>query len=532
MAYAKKQGIESSVLEFSINQPLEEILAGLMEADAQLYAFSVYIWNCEFVFRLTKELKKLRPEVALWCGGPEVSFHTENCLEEHPQLSGIMRGEGEQTFAALAKAYQVSFAGSFGIACQAAEKNAERETILAKIAGLTFRRADGTIVKTSDRPPMDMAELVFPYHTVSVGDKKNTEVCEDIIPDPNRIVYYESSRGCPFLCSYCLSCLEKKLRFKPLSKVFEELDFFLRAGVKQVKFVDRTFNASQDHAMAIWKYLKEHDNGITNFHFEVCAELLSDDAITVLNSLRPGQVQLEIGVQTTNPDTLTAICRQRDWEKLKKNVGRLLTPHNIHVHLDLIAGLPYEDFESFRTSFNEVYGLKPQQLQLGFLKVLKGTPMESFAAEQQFLTTEHPPYEVLSTPWISYVQLRSLKGVEDMVETYYNSHQFEKTLERLEKDFEAENSAEETPFDLYLALAAFMHDREYDKKDHGRMERYELLLEFICSLGLDRENYIPLLLYDYCARERLKHWPAWAGNHNKPEGFDYSRRDPLTGNAL
>jgi len=500
-AFAKAAGISPEVLSFTVNQPEEEILGRIYEHDADVYAFSVYIWNCETVYRLAEDLHAVREEAEIWFGGPEVTWNAESILNRLPFVRGIMRGEGEETFTELAgKVY-------------AAEEPCL--SAMETVRGITCRSESGEICATPDRPPMDLNDLVFPYD--------GTEA------DPNRIYYYESSRGCPFGCTYCLSSVDRDLRFKSTEKVFVELGWFLKERVRQVKFVDRTFNVKPERSIAVWKYLKERDNGITNFHFEICGELLTEEELELLETLRPGQVQFEIGVQTANRETLKAIHRMRDEEKLQRNVARLIKAHNIHIHLDLIAGLPFEPFESFRESFNAVYHMHPLQLQLGFLKILSGTPMETFAKEYRFKSRTHAPYEILSNEWIGYEELLCLKRIEEMTEVYYNSRQFEKTIEVLEEEMRLQGK---TPFDLFERLALFYIKKGYDRMDHARMRRYEILLEFILENGWEREKYVPLLLYDALSRERLKHWPDWAGSTEKPKGFDYDRRDPLTGNAL
>ena len=494
-AFAAAGGEPAGSLCFTVNQPAEQILGRIYAENARVYCFSVYIWNVEMVFRLVKDLKKVRLEAEIWLGGPEVSCRAEQLLREHPEIRGIMRGEGEGTFLDLLRAYR---------------KEIEAEDRFSAILGISYRRTDGSIAENDSRPAMDMDRLVFPYF--------GTE------PDPNRIYYYESSRGCPFACSYCLSSIDRQVRFKSVEKTEKELAWFLKNQVKQVKFVDRTFNLEPARSLRIWRFLKENDNGITNFHFEICAELLTEEELAFLKTLRPGQVQFEIGVQTANPVTLERIHRSRNEEKLRTAVKALLDAKNIHIHLDLIAGLPEEDLESFRNSFNAVYGMHPLNLQLGFLKILSGTPMETYAREHGFVRSDFPPYEVLSTPSLSCGDLLELKAVEEMLEVYYNSHQFEKTVAALEEMYQG-------GYGLYRDLAEFYNKKGYDRMDHARMRRYEILLEFIEEKGWDRETYVPLLLYDAAARERLKRWPSWAGSFPKPRCFDYDRKDPLTGNA-
>ena len=346
-AFAKKHGYAESVAlsEYTINHSEEDILRGIYKEKAEVIAFSCYIWNIEIVLRLVKELRKVQPVVKLWLGGPEVSYDARQCMESNHELAGIMIGEGEQTFVELAGHY---IDGKFG---------------LDQIKGIAYRDGNQVII-TTHRDLTSLSEIPFPYEELAEFD--------------NRIIYYESSRGCPFSCSYCLSSVDKRIRFRDLTLVKEELQFLLNQKVPQVKFVDRTFNCNKQHAMEIWRFIREHDNGITNFHFEIAADLLEEDEIAFLATLRPAQVQFEIGVQTTNPATVVAIHRKMDLNRLTVNVDKVRAGRNIHQHLDLIAGLPLEDYTSFEHSFSQVYKMSPDQLQLGFLKVLKGSPMEEY----------------------------------------------------------------------------------------------------------------------------------------------------------
>ena len=288
----------------------------------------------------------------------------------------------------------------------------------------------------------------------------------------NRIVYYESSRGCPFSCSYCLSSIDKSVRFRSLSLVKKELDFFLERKVPQVKFVDRTFNCRREHTLGIWKHILDHDNGVTNFHFEVSADLFDQEELEMIGRMRPGLIQLEIGVQSTNPDTIREIRRKMDLTKLEAAVDRVHGYRNTHQHLDLIAGLPWEVLDSFLQSFDDVYRMEPDQLQLGFLKVLKGSYMASQAGAYGLRYRMTPPYEVLSTRWLSYEDVIRLKAMEEMVEVYYNSGQFSNTLKLLEQEYPS-------PSELFLDLVAYYEDHGFAGLSHSRMARYEILYGFI-----------------------------------------------------
>lgn len=479
-AYAEKKGCwgaEIQLAEYTINQQQDGILRKIYEKKPDVLCFSCYIWNISFIKELIQDLKKILPETRIWVGGPEVSYDAERFLKEMPQVTGVMCGEGEATFLEVVKSY-------------AQWENQEQEPeMLDNIPGIVYRKGQELIV-TGNRDILDMDELVFPYENLSLFEHK--------------IIYYESSRGCPFSCSYCLSSIDKKLRFRSLSLVKEELQFFLDNKVPQVKFVDRTFNCKKEHAMEIWKYLKEHDNGVTNFHFEIAADLLSENEIALISTMRPGLIQLEIGVQSTNEKTLEEIRRKTSFSEICKKVQAVAAGENVHQHLDLIAGLPYEDYESFKKSFCDVYALKPQQLQLGFLKVLKGAYMQEMAEAYGCVYKSKEPYEVLKTRWLTYGEISRLKGVEEMTEVYYNSGQFSYTLEALEKEFP-------DAFTMYEAFADFYEEKGYFAVSHARISRYEILREFLREKEIQNlEFYDELMVLDLYARENLKTRPSWA----------------------
>lgn len=479
-AYARKYGYEAGLAEFTINQQKDEILKGIFRRKPEVLCISCYIWNISYVKELIIELHKILPHTAIWLGGPEVSYDAVAVLREYPQVTGIMKGEGEQTFLALCRLY----AG-----CTDASENTGIQEKLADIDGISYRSGN-EIHDNPWREAMDLSEIPFVY--------------ENLADFKNRIIYYESSRGCPFSCSYCLSSIDKKLRFRNLELVKKELQFFLEHKVPQVKFVDRTFNCNHRHAVEIWKYLIEHDNGITNFHFEIAADLLTDEEIELIRIMRPGMIQLEIGVQSTNEKTIEEIHRKMDFAKVSDVVRRVQAGHNVHQHLDLIAGLPYENYESFAKSFNDVYALKPEQLQLGFLKVLKGSYMYQMADAYGCIYQDKEPYEVLYTNWLSYEEVLALKRVEEMVEVYYNSGQFAKTIPACLRLFA-------DPFAFYEALGIFYEERGYFHISHTRIRRYEILLEFLEQYDETRmEMYRQLMVYDLYARENMKSRPVWA----------------------
>lgn len=518
-AYAEAQGHKIERAEYTINNQLDDILEKIYCQKPDVLIFSCYIWNIEYVRELAAEFHKLRPEVPIWVGGPEVSFETERFLKENPAITGIMMGEGERTLTELCTSF-------------------EQESSLEKIDGISYRRGDGTVAVQPLHSLLPMDELPFCYANLQDFE--------------HRIIYYESSRGCPFSCSYCLSSVDKKLRFRSLPLVYRELQFFIDAKVPQVKFVDRTFNCRHEHAMGIWNYIKEHDNGITNFHFEISADLLREDELELISDMRPGLIQLEIGVQSTNGATIREIHRTMRLEDVYRAVNRVKAGKNIHQHLDLIAGLPYEDYDTFHRSFNDVYRMKPDQLQLGFLKVLKGSLMEKEAEKYGIMHKEKEPYEVLSTNWLSYKEVLRLKMAESMVEVYYNSGQFQNTLEYLVPQFA-------DAFTFYEKLGAFYEKKGYSEISHSRMRRYEILLEFLSEeTDLDADVAAQHMLYDLYLREKLKKRPSFAADQKPyesavwtyrkkhkisktahievfPDGttilFDYENRNPLSNNA-
>lgn len=476
-AYAGEElGKHVGIAEYTINNSLSEILADIYKRNPQVLGFSCYIWNITMILQLVTELSKLLPDTPIWLGGPEVTYDAPQILEKYPMVTGVMIGEGEETFRDLLQFY---------INRDTAAAENPPTGRIEEIPGLCLPGG-----YTAPRELTDISKLPFLY--------------QDLEPFENRIIYYESGRGCPFRCSYCLSSIDKKVRLRDLDIVKRELQFFLDAKVKQVKFVDRTFNCNHKHAMEIWHYIAEHDNGITNFHFEISADVLSEEEIALLNRMRTGLVQLEIGVQSVNPKTLEAIHRTMQVEKLEQIVAAIAGGKNVHQHLDLIAGLPYEDYESFTGSFNRVYAMRPQQLQLGFLKVLKGSEMYDRAKEYGIRYMDTPPYEVLFTDWLSFGDVLKLKQIEEMVEIYYNSNQFEHTLPFLEQAFE-------TPFAMYEALAAFYEKEGYFVNSPARSYRYQVLLHFASEYDKEHEKvYKELLTYDMYLRENAKSRPDFA----------------------
>ena len=494
-AYASDYADHIVLKEYTINQQKDDIMRDIYLEYPDVVCVSCYIWNLSFVKELMADLIKILPGADFWAGGPEVSYDAEKFLTENSEFKGVMVGEGEETFKELAGYY--------------VEKNPQD---LKNMTGICYRDGD-QIIHNGWRQIMDLSSIPFIY--------------KDLSEFKNRIIYYESSRGCPFSCSYCLSSIDKKLRFRDTETVKKELQFFIDNKVPQVKFVDRTFNCKHDHAMAIWKYINEHDNGVTNFHFEISADLLREEELQEMSTMRPGLIQLEIGVQSTNPDTIKAIHRTMDFEKLKGIVDRIHSFGNIHQHLDLIAGLPYEDYDSFRHSFNDVYALKPQQLQLGFLKVLKGSHMMEMCKEYGIVYKTQEPYEVLSTKWLDYDHVLKLKTVENMVEVYYNSGQFQNTLEYLEKFFP-------DAFSIYERLGSFYMEKGYGDVSHTRMRRYEILLEFLEDVPeISMDQVKDQMVYDLYLRENLKSRPGFARDQKPFERqiWDFRKREKVAKNA-
>ena len=547
-AYADRKkipGAEIILKEYTINNYVEDILQDLYEEKADVVIFSCYIWNISFVRELAAELKKVSPDVKIWAGGPEVSYAANKFLMENPTFDLIMQGEGEEVFSELIRL-------TVEEKCRIKDvyKQSESKKVLSGIVEKRYSIERKQAVKEEkDIEDKHFAgeDNVYPTNYIdmsklqklqgiavwdfsgeaalgnaesNIGNKTkiiNTGfatlmnmdtipfVYEDFHLFEHKILYYETSRGCPFCCSYCLSSVDKTVRFRSLPIVKKELDAFLEAKVPQVKFVDRTFNCNRQRAIDIWSYLVEHDNGITNFHFEISSDLLGEEELELFAKMRPGLIQLEIGVQSTNGETVDAIHRHMDLDKLFHYVDSVHELGNIHQHLDLIAGLPYENYERFGCSFDDLYAHEPDQLQLGFLKVLKGTMMEEEVKKYSILYRNQPPYEVLGTKWLSYDEIILLKGVEELVEFYYNSGQYTLTLKYAVPFFES-------PFRFYEMFSAWYRGKGYHKLNHNRLEKYNILREFLRE-HIDENEWDTLdeiMLYDMYLRENVKGRPAWA----------------------
>ncbi len=477
--YCKNYQEHIAIKEYTINNQTEAILGDIFKQRPEAIGFSCYIWNINMIYELAVELKKVLPETKIWLGGPEVSYDGAQILTEHGYIDGVMSGEGEETFQQLMEYY------------------VDKTILLSDIKGITYRSneiSSSNIYENAPRTPINLSTVPFPY--------------EDMEEFSNKIIYYETSRGCPYSCSYCLSSVDKTVRFREIELVKKELQFFLDHKVPQVKFIDRTFNCKREHTKTIWEYLAKHDNGVTNFHFEISADIINKEEIELLKTLRPGLVQLEIGVQSTNQETLKAIHRTMSFNDLAGIVTKINEGRNVHQHLDLIAGLPYEDYDSFKNSFNQVYALEPEQLQLGFLKVLKGSYMHHQSKDYGIIYHEKAPYEVLYTRWVSYEQMLQLKAIEEMVEVYYNSGQFSWTIRYLEHFFE-------NPFTMFESLAKYYEENNLFDLSHSRIKRFELLLDFYVEvvgkkIEIDDDVFKELLLYDCYLRENRKSKPSFA----------------------
>ncbi len=466
------------IAEFTINNYIDEIFSQVYRQKPDVLALSCYIWNLSMVEELADLMHKAMPGLPIWVGGPEVSYDALEFLTRNPGVTGVMCGEGEKMFSEVMALYGTDDPHFW-------EK-------ISHISGLCYRDLSGELCTTKMAEVLDMDTLPFPY--------------ENLDDFNHRIIYYESSRGCPFSCSYCLSSIDKRVRFRSLELVKKELKMFIDHNIPQVKFVDRTFNCKHHRTLELWQFIKDNDNGVTNFHFEITADLLDERELELLSTLRPGLVQLEIGVQTTNPKTIHAIDRTMDFKELSQIVRRISLAGNVHQHLDLIAGLPYEDVESFKTSFDDVYALKPQQLQMGFLKVLKGSKMHKNQENYGLVYRTRPPYEVMSTHWLDFDQVLYLKGVEEMVEVYYNSNQFVNSLKYVMHFVKR-------PFELFEKLADYYAKHNLVKAKHSRLERYDILLAFGKEHmwdGFDADVFKEILLYDLYLRENIKSRPKWA----------------------
>jgi radical SAM superfamily enzyme YgiQ (UPF0313 family) len=462
------------VMEFTINESLDHILRTIVRAQPEMLAFSCYIWNIEDTLRLAQNLKKVLPSVVIVAGGPEVSYDSVQLLQAHPSIDMVVRGEGEETFRELLLAWRDGRDGN-------------------GIAGLTWRQGDH-IIENPDRDLVkDLNRIPLPY-----GPAPS-------IPD-SRILYYETSRGCPFNCSYCLSSTIRGVRYFPLDRVRQEIMALVIEGVPQIKFVDRSFNCHPKRALELMRFLAELP-GETNFHFEIVADALSNEVLELLASVKPGRFQFEIGVQSINPNTLEKINRRQDLTRLANNIRALMKRKNIHIHLDLIAGLPEEDYQSLGESFNWVYDLQPDYLQLGFLKLLKGTAIREEAPRWDYVYKEYPPYEVLANRWLSFSEMSRLKIIDDLLQRYYNSHVFDYTLA-----YSISRLFEGNAFRFYEKLADYFISQGLDGKPSKRERLYVIMADFLSQIDPKNSlSYTQLLMFDFVLNNRHLNVPLQLG---------------------
>lgn len=469
----QKLDLKIDLCEYTINNHIDLIIREIVKQSPDVLGFSCYIWNYELVKKLVCELKKIIPQTIIFLGGPEVSYDSQTVLED-TGCNAVISGEGE------------------GVFCEFVDR-ISNGIDFSDIEGITALR-DGDIVKNPPSKPISLDEIPFVY-----DDYEELE---------NRIIYYESSRGCPFRCQYCLSSSSGGVRFLSLERVFADLKNFLDAGVSQVKFVDRTFNCDKKYAMQIWRFLDENDNGKTNFHFEIAAELLDQEMLELLQTVRRGLFQLEIGVQSTNPQTLKAVKRNTDTQKLTPIIKALQKNSNMHLHLDLIVGLPFEPYETFKNSFNYVYSLSPDQLQIGFLKLLKGSGLYENAEDYGIITTTYAPYEVLKTNWLTYSEILRLKMIEEMVESYYNSNRYKLIIKYISSFFE-------TAFDMFESLADFYEKNNLHLAPHSKVGYYTILFDFFKTISTQTESFKWYAIFDLYSHEKAKKIPEWIDVSNK-----------------
>ena len=494
-----KSNINPVIKEFTINQLTTDILRDIIFENPNVILFSVYIWNIEFTLKVIQEIKKILPQVFIGVGGPEVSYRAEEILQDNKFIDCVISGEGEISTLELL----IGLNKNFDL-----EKN-EFNSFDFNIDGIYFRNKNFT----PRNPIQNLDELFFAYPQLknSINDKTENSIQEEILDVNNRIFYYESSRGCPFRCSYCLSSIDKSVRNRSLEKVFEDLQIFLDAKVKLVKFVDRTFNLNEDRTIAIWNFIKENHNGITMFHFEIAAQQLSEKMLQMIKDFPKGIMQFEIGIQSTNEKTLDAIGRPANLPKLVEKIKQI--PKTIHSHLDLIAGLPHESILEFKNSFDFVIKLKPDMLQLGFLKILSGTTMEEFAKNHEYKFLNVPPYEVLSTPYISYFDLQFLKDVEEVLDIFYNSNNFEFTFNYI---FSLQEKFDFSIFEILSSIVNYFREINIFETPQKTNVFFKLFLDFVNSNHFEKYQNIfekellqNLVKFDFIISEKTSNFPTW-----------------------
>lgn len=460
------------IREYTINNQLDYILKDIYLAGYDAVFFSTYIWNVYDIVKLCENLKKVNPKLIIGLGGPEVSYDSEDAMAKYEFVDYILRGEGEMVMRDLVKYFN-------------------GEIDIKDVDGVTYR-CDGEVIKNKERELLKDLDLIpSPYENLNVKEYEN------------RIVYYETSRGCPFNCQYCLSSAIKGLRYFSIDRVKRDLKKLIDAKVSQIKFIDRTFNANKKFAKEIMKFLMENDNGYTTYHFEVTAHLLDDDMLEFLKDCKEGLFQFEIGVQTTNQEALDAVGRRDDFEKLSHVVKTIESYQNIHQHLDLIAGLPYEGYDSFEKSFNDVFALQIEQLQLGFLKMIKGTGMRARSEEFEYEYKNYAPYEVLCNKFISYDEILKLKDIEDILERYYNSNNFSLSVKYI-----IENYYSESAFKFFEDFANYFNEMGYFHLAQGKNQLYSILADFYKEkIGENYDLFMEILKYDYVSLGKISSVP-------------------------
>ena len=468
-----KDLVDVDVREYTINNQLDYILKDIYKNNYDVVFFSTYIWNIYDIVKLCDNLKKVKPEIKIGLGGPEVTYDSKNAMEKYEFLDYILCGEGELVFRSLVQ----HFLG---------QKKIE------DVKGITYKK-DGQIIVNDEMELLsNLDEIPSPYENLDVKEYEN------------RIVYYETSRGCPFNCQYCLSSAIKGLRYFSIDRVKRDLKNLIDARVSQIKFIDRTFNANKKFAKEIMEFLMENDNGYTTYHFEVTAHLLDEDMLNFLKNCKEGLFQFEIGVQSTNQKTLDAVGRRDDFEKLSYVVKTIKSYRNIHQHLDLIAGLPYEGYERFEQSFNDVFNLGIEQLQLGFLKMIKGTGMRYSAEKYGYKFKDYAPYEILYNDFISYDEILKIKDIEEILETYYNSNNFPLSLEFIIKNYYAKS-----PFKFFEEFSTYFEDKGYFHMAQGKNQLYKILLDFYNEkINENNELFREILKYDYISLGKISTVPS------------------------
>lgn len=455
-----KSIFDVNLWEYSINDEIDIILKNIARSNADVYMFSVYIFNVEFIKRIISKLKKINPACKIILGGPEVSFDCDAFLKNNTSADFIIIGEGELVLDKLLTAIK-------------------NDSGLDAINNIAYRQGNEIISTNKSDELISMDDIIFPYNSDNLKDFKN------------KIIYYESSRGCPYSCAYCMSANDKHMRYKSLAKVFNELTFFIENKVSIVKFTDRTFNADDIRAQKIWQFILDN-NICTTFHFEISADILSDDSISLLNKLPLHYVQLEAGVQSAKQQTLKAVNRKTNLDKLANNLLRLTEANNMHIHTDLIAGLPYESYEDFKSSFNFVYTLNSHMIQLGFLKILKGSPMEDMVKDGGYVYDDYAPYEIIKNNWISYDEIQKLKLIESLADRYYNCQSFAHIL-----NYIIENYYKDNEFGFYEELGEFFNKNHYSDAKMSKSQLYTILYDFLMHKSISDNKTKALLSFDF-----------------------------------